>query len=250
MRSSAHHLRVFEDPAALASAAAAEFYRRAAEAIAQRQRFACALSGGSTPLLCFERLVATAPAAGLSPGFWNFVHFFWGDERDVPPDHQNSNFRLAREGLFSKIDIPQRNLHRMKPEAAGALAAAPEYESDLRSFFGLRAGEFPRFDLIFLGMGEDGHTASIFPYSPVVRETTRLVAAPWVEQLQSFRITLTLPAINNAACAIFLVSGQAKSAILHEVLHGDRDHDRLPAQSIHLLNGEVLWFVDRAAAGS
>lgn len=241
-------LRIFENPEGVAEAGCREFCTRAKQAIERGQIFTCVLSGGSTPRLLFEKLAQPATLAFLPAGVWRSVHFFWGDERDVPPDHPESNYRTARQALLSRIDIPEPNIHRIRPEVGSADRAAEEYEEELVRFFHLRKGEFPCFDLVYLGMGEDGHTASIFPYSPDLRENARLVAAPWVERLNTRRITLTLPVINRAACVVFLVAGRQKAVRLREVLHGAPDPQRLPAQQVRPLTGELLWLADRAAA--
>jgi 6-phosphogluconolactonase len=241
-------LRVFEDPEGVAEAGCREFCGRARGAIEHGQVFTCVLSGGSTPRLMFDRLAQPATLAVLPAGVWRSVHFFWGDERDVPPGHPDSNYHTARQALLDRIDIPEANVHRIRPEVGSADRAAAEYEEELVRFFHLRRGEFPRFDLIYLGMGEDGHTASLFPYNRDLRENVRLVAAPWVERLNARRITLTLPVINRADCVVFLVAGKQKAARLRDVLGGTPDPQRLPAQQVRPLSGELLWLADRAAA--
>jgi 6-phosphogluconolactonase len=248
MSHTAFSLRVFADTGSLAAAAAEEFCGRVIHARDQGNIFSCALSGGSTPRILFRQLSDPGVLARLPAGFWNSVHFFWGDERDVPPDHPDNNYRVAQETLLARIEIPARNIHRIRPESGGALKAAAEYEMELKRFFGIQEGKLPRFDLIFLGMGDDGHTASLFPYSDAAKDRTHLVAAPWIEKLHSFRITLTLPVINNAACIIFLISGQSKADILCQVLRQGWVPELLPAQAVRPNTGELLWLVDRAAA--
>jgi 6-phosphogluconolactonase len=178
---------------------------------------------------------------------WGTTHFFWGDERHVPPDHPDSNYRMAREAMLSQVPVPPQNVHRIPAENPDASQAAQDYDHELREFFRLPSGQFPRFDLILLGMGPDGHTASLFPGTTAVREQKALVAALWVETLRSHRITLTPPVLNNAACVIFLVSGEQKAETLREVIEGDYQPDRLPAQVVRPASGRVLWLVDRAA---
>ena len=157
---------------------------------------------------------------------------------------------MASEAMLSRVPIPLTNVHRIKSEIADADEAADEYEQTLRKFFSLDKGQFPRFDLILLGMGSDGHTMSIFPDSDVINERTRLVVATWVEKLKSFRITVTPPVLNNAASIIFLVSGTEKATTLHEVLEGEYRPRYLPVQLVAPATGEVLWLADREAAGS
>jgi 6-phosphogluconolactonase len=242
------NLRVYENPEALATAAAEEFFMRAFHARASGQLFSCALSGGSTPARLFAQMSAEDILARLPAGFWRSIHFFWSDERDIPPDHPDSNYRLAREALFDRIDIPKENIHPIQTELYFPAAAADAYENELKQFFVLQPEEIPRLDLIFLGMGDDGHTASLFPHSEARQETKRLVAAPWVEQHGAYRITLTLPVINNAACILFLIQGNAKAEMLKRVLTSPLQPDLLPAQAIQPVAGELLWLADQAAA--
>jgi 6-phosphogluconolactonase len=166
----------------------------------------------------------------------------------VPPDHADSNFGMAYEALLSKIPIPSDNVHRMRAEKPDAERAAEEYAWTLRSAFDLEEGEWPRFDLVLMGIGADGHTASLFPGSDAVRERNRLVIAPWVSALGAWRITLTAPVFNRARLALFLVSGEEKAEALRAVLEGDYQPDRFPAQIVRPEEGRLLWLVDRAAA--
>jgi len=248
MNGSKPDLRILETPASVAAVAAEEFRKRTFDAYRRGQPVAFALSGGTTPQLMFRKLCSWSVERPLPAGFWNFTHVFWGDERDVPPDSPASNYRAAREGLLDRIEIPTGNIHRIMPERNGAVKAAEDYEAELRTFFSLRKGEIPRFDLVFLGMGEDGHTASIFPYSDVVHENTRLVSAPWVAKLNAFRITLTPPVINNAACVIFLVIGAEKADAVRLVLEGPHMPEQFPAQIVNPKSGKLIWLLDRAAA--
>jgi 6-phosphogluconolactonase len=241
-------IRVYANPLMLAKSAAEEFFERALQSHANGKIFSCALSGGSTPSHLFEYMSDQATLARLPAGFWNAVHFFWSDERDAPSNHPDSNYRLAREILLSKIDIPDANIHPMHSKCDSAAAAATAYESELKRFFALLPEDAPRLDLIFLGLGDDGHTASLFPHSEALNEKTRLVSAPWVEKINSYRITLTLPAINNAACIAFLIQGIGKADIVRRVLTEDPSPDKLPAQMIQPNTGELLWLLDHAAA--
>jgi 6-phosphogluconolactonase len=242
------NIRVYATPEELATAAAEEFFVRAFRARTNGKIFSCALSGGSTPARLFAQMSAPETLARLPAGFWNSVHFFWGDERDVPPDHPDSNYRLAREALFDRIDIPEENLHLVQAGFHSASVIAISYENELKRFFALQAGDIPRLDLIFLGMGDDGHIASLFPYSETLQERELLVAAPWVAKLSAHRITLTLPVINNAACILFLIQGSGKAEILKRVLTSAPCPDLLPAQAVQPIAGELLWLLDQAAA--
>ncbi|PIR19004.1 MAG: 6-phosphogluconolactonase, partial [Elusimicrobia bacterium CG11_big_fil_rev_8_21_14_0_20_64_6] len=180
---------------------------------------------------------------------WDRVHVFWGDERFVPPDHRDSNYRAAREALLSRVPIPEEQVHRVRTEFATARKSAEDYSHALRLFFRLKTGELPRFDLIFLGMGEDGHTASLFPGSAAVRERERLVVSDKPEGQDAERVTLTVPVLNAAARVVFLVSGESKAETLREVLEGSPRPDYLPAQAVRPEgDGALLWLVDRSAA--
>jgi 6-phosphogluconolactonase len=205
-----------------------------------------ALSGGSTPRSLYERLGHEPSVRDRIP--WNRLHFFWGDERHVPPGDSQSNYRMALETLFSSAPVPEENLHRIPAEDPDAAAVAENYERDMRLFFTLKNGQLPRFDCVLLGIGSDGHTASLFPETAALKETRRLVVANRVEKLQTHRITLTVPVFNNAALVIFLVSGREKAAVLKEILEGEYHPERLPAQLIRPATGKLIWLVDQAAA--
>ena len=235
-------LKIFDDVSALMRGVADEIAALAASASAERGRFTWALSGGSTPRDLY-RLLASDGYRDRMP--WNAIHFFWGDERHVPPDHPDSNFHMTREAMLDAVPVPPGNVHRVPAEEPDASRAAAEYESTLRSFFGLAQGEWPRFDLILLGLGKDGHTASLFPGGDAVNERERLVVAPWVEAQQTFRVTLTPPVLNHARRSMFLVSGEEKAEALRAVLEGPREPERYPAQ---IVEGNRLWMVDRSAA--
>ena len=222
----------------LARAAARHFVARSLEAVALKDQFTVALSGGSTPRSLYEVLADTdEPFRALVP--WHNTHFFWSDERHVPPDHPDSNYRMAYEAMLSHVPVSEDNVHRVMSENPDAAAAARAYEQTLLE---VTKASLPQLDLILLGLGTDGHTASIFPGSEVLHETKRLVAAPWVEQLKTYRITMTLPLINNAASVLFLVNGVEKAEILKEVLQGPK---RYPAQEVDPTNGELLWMFNR-----
>lgn len=239
-------VRVFDDPRALARGAAEEVLARAREAVARRGRFTLALSGGSTPVGLYRRLREVLDEPDRGGVDWGAVHLFWGDERAVPPEDPRSNYRSAREAWLDHPAIPEANLHRISAER-GAEEAAAAYEKELAAFFTLAPGEMPRFDGVLLGLGEDGHTASLFPGTEALTERRRRVAAPWVEAQGSYRITLTYPVLEAAREVIFLVLGAGKAQVLRRVVE---EHDpRLPAARIRPKDGELLWLVDRAAAG-
>jgi len=232
-------IRILNAPQELFQAAAAEFIALASTAIRDHEKFSVALSGGSTP----KSLYSVLAKATLS---WEKIFFFWSDERHVPPDHPDSNYRMAKEALLSKVPVPPENIFRVRAEEKDANVVAKDYEEALRSFFGLRPGEFPRFDLILLGLGPDGHTASLFPNTAALNETKLLVVANWVEKFKANRITFTYPVLNNAACVIFLVSGADKADMVRTVLEDGRAD--LPSQRVHPVNGRLLWLLDKGAA--
>ncbi len=224
--------------------AAAQFIALADDAIARSGRFTVALSGGSTPKALYS-LLASPEYRNLVD--WSRVHLFWGDERSVPPHHPDSNFRMVREALLDKIQIPNENIHRMPGERAPAEAAAA-YEAEIKNCFGVKPGGWPRFDLIFLGLGEDGHTASLFPGTDAANERAHLVAVVYVQRLQSYRLTLTLPVINAAAQVTFLVSGESKAAIVREILLADGASCSYPAAKVRPSEGRLTWMIDADAA--
>ncbi len=235
-------IRIVDTPADLFQAAAAQFVALANQAIAARGKFSVALSGGSTPKAMFALL-----ASGSIPNIpWDKIFFFWSDERHVPPDDPESNFRMANEAMLSRVPVPPANIFRVHAEEKDADAAAREYEQTIRKFFALRPGEFPRFDLTLLGLGPDGHTASLFPGSTGLKEQSRLVIANWVEKFKTDRITFTYPVLNHSACVMFLVSGVDKAPILHEVL--ENPASGLPAQQVCNTDGRLIWLLDKAAA--
>jgi 6-phosphogluconolactonase len=236
-------LRVFETSDALFQAAASRFVSLASEAIEERGRFCVALAGGSTPRKLYSLLASRFPQSVP----WQKIYFFFGDERHVPPDHPDSNYRMANESLLSKIAVPAENVFRIHAEQDAAVAAQ-DYEQTLRTFFHLQANQFPAFDLILLGLGPDGHTASLFPGTAALQESQRLVVANWVEKFKTFRITLTFPVLNHARVVMFLASGAEKAAILHEVF--DNKDAQLPSQRVCPETGKLIWWVDREAAAS
>ena len=238
------NLHVCRDPQDLYAQAAALFTRLSREATAARGRFTVALSGGSTPKGVYT-LLSKAEISQQIP--WSRVYLFWGDERCVPPTHPESNYRMAAETLLSHVPIPPRNIYRI-PTERDPLPAASAYEAMLREAFALADNAWPRFDLILLGIGTDGHTASLFPATAGLHENTRLVIAHYVDKLQAWRVTLTPPVLNNAAHVVFLVCGADKAAPLREILQGPLQSERLPAQLVRPAKGTLLWLVDEAAA--
>jgi 6-phosphogluconolactonase len=237
--------RVAEEQA-LYRLAAVEFARIAAHAVAKRGRFAVALSGGTTPAGLYGVLASDARLRGAVP--WERTQVFWGDERQVPPEHPDSNYRLARDVLLSKVSVPEVNVHRIPGDLPDASQAAQRYEHDMRAALELGESELPRFDLVLLGLGADGHTASLFPGTEALQEKHRAATANWVDTLRSWRITLTVPAINRARAVMFLVSGEDKAEAVKSVLEKPRNSETLPAGLVRPRSGTVLWFMDPAAA--
>lgn len=228
---------VSKDPDELASLAAAEFGRLAKEALRDRGSFSVALSGGSTPLLLYKYLLDSVVD-------WERVFFYFGDERNVAPDEDASNFKGANKVLFRPLRIREDNIFRWRTELATPLEVADDYERTLQKL----SSDLPRFDLVLLGMGSDGHTASLFPRTDALNETQRFAVANWVPQLGSWRFTLTYPVINNARNVMFLAAGENKAEVLREVIKGELKAAELPSQGVRPTSGELNWFVDRAAA--
>lgn len=243
-RAAAPHVEVLPDPSALAAEAATRFAMLAQEVVAEGRRFAVALSGGSTPRAAYA-LLASPPLRDQVP--WPRVHLFWGDERCVPPHDPQSNYRMAREVLLDHIPIPAGNVHRVLAEH-GPVEAAEAYERELRRFFHSPAPQIPSFDLVLLGLGADGHTASLFPGTAALDEEERLAVANYVPQQNAWRVTLTFPVLNAAGHVIFLVAGAGKAARVRDVLAATSPANRLPAQRIRPTSGILTWMIDRAAA--
>ncbi len=236
-------LTVVADPEALAEAAAQAIVDTAARAVAARGRFTLVLAGGATPRVTYERLAAP-PFRDRMP--WPRTWVFFGDERAVPPEHPESNYGMARQALLSRVPIPPEQVVRFPAEAEDPEAAATEYARALATAFASRRGEVPRFDLVLLGLGVDGHTASLFPGSPVLKEIFRPVAAVYAAAAAvPQRLTLTLPVLNAAARVIFLVAGAEKAKVVRAVL---AEKAPLPAAMVQPKEGELIWLVDRAAA--
>lgn len=239
-------LRRVEDAEAVSRTAADALVLVARRAVAERGRFTLALAGGSTPRRLYGLLAdAREPFRGQVP--WDRTHVFFGDERHVPPDHPESNYRMARQALLAHVGAA--SVHRMRGELPDAAGAAAAYQAELASFF--EAGEDgppPRLDLVLLGIGADGHTASLFPGSEALEERRRWVAAPFVERLRAHRITLTLPTLDRARQVLFLASGGQKADALARALAPPPGSAAPPAGRVRPADGEVTWIADRAAA--
>jgi 6-phosphogluconolactonase len=238
---------VVPDAKALAARAAEQFTRMAENAAAARGRVRIAISGGSTPKAAFQLLAdANQPWRRRMP--WDKLELFWVDERCVRPDDHDSNYRMTREALLDHVPLRPEQVHRMEGDLDPQLAAS-RYESLLRNVFRLEGAESPRFDLVQLGMGPDGHTASLFPHTEAINEMGRLVVANHVpQQKESWRITLTWPVINHADSVFFLIGGADKADIVNQVLTGPNDPDRLPSQLIWPSGGILTLILDQAAA--
>lgn len=247
-------IEIFPDIEQLNDFAAEKFVEIANESIRKRAIFSVALAGGSTPKSLYRLLASEKFRDKID---WTKVFFYFSDERIVLPDDEESNFRMANENLFERLQIPETrpfqwkdtNISRWHTEDLNAEKIAEDYEEQISVAFVLdEAEKFPRFDLILLGMGADGHTASLFPYTKALHEIERLAVANYVEKLKDWRLTLTFPVINNAANVMFLVSGEEKAEALREVLQGDFQPDKFPAQKVKLNDGNLLWLVDSNAA--
>jgi 6-phosphogluconolactonase len=230
-----NQVHISADARNLAEEAAAFVRQRIKEGLKARPRFSLVLSGGNTPRMTYRRLASSEGSID-----WSKVDIFWGDERCVPHDHPDSNFRMARETLLSKLPVPAENIHPMGCDPTPE-DGARSYEAELHQLF--PKASRPRFDLVLLGLGGDGHTASLFPGTRALTETHHWVAANWVEKLDTWRLTLTLPVLNAARTIAFLVEGSGKASILRAVREGPAG--RYPAQLIRPSGGEVHWFVDR-----
>jgi 6-phosphogluconolactonase len=235
-------IRIFKDKEELSQRAAELFVKTAQEAVKSQGRFTVALTGGSSPIL-LHQLLSQSPYKEQVP--WEQTYVFWGDERWVPLTDERSNAKMAYDTLLSKVPIPENHIFPMWQESMDPEAYASQYEEILKDHFSDKA---PQFDLILLGMGDDGHTASLFPGTEVLLEGIRWVRAYYLEPQSMYRITLTAPLINQAKKICFLTFGEKKAHALYEVLKGDRNIEKYPSQLIAPTNGEVLWFVDEEAA--
>lgn len=237
------NVRVLPDIDGVSREAAMIFINAAKSSIVSQGRFTVAMSGGSTPIRFFALLRSDIYADKVD---WSRTHLFWVDERCVPKEDKDSNFKGAWDSLLSHVPIPESNIHRIIGERTPANGAL-EYEKDLTTFFG--ADTLPAFDLVFLGMGEDGHTASLFPASDSLKENKKLTVPVYIEKLKSWRVTLTLPVLNNAKSTVFLVTGKNKADVLKKILRRDESAKNYPASLIKPDNESLIWLIDRDAAG-
>jgi 6-phosphogluconolactonase len=240
-------VQIVPDQPALAQAVAEVVAAAAAEAISDRRRFTLLLAGGSTPRTAYTLLAGDRFARKID---WAQVLLLWGDERCVPPENPLSNYRMVREVLLERVPIPPANIHRIRGEADPREAAA-EYESLLRQLLGADADidrPADRLDLVLLGIGEDGHTASLFPAHTAVKATRRWVVAEYIGAVGMWRVTLTPVVLNAARRVAFVVGGAAKAGVLRQIVEGPFTPDRLPAQAVRPGQGRLTWLVDQAAA--
>ena len=221
--------------------AAEKFVEIGNKAIAERGRFTAALSGGSTPKAIYQLLASEEFRNKID---WKSVFFFFGDERNVAADSDESNFKMANENLFTRLNIEKDKILRWQTQLTSAQKIAEDYAARVQKFF----RGFPVFDLILLGMGADGHTASLFPFSEALNEAEAIAVANRLEKLETTRLTLTFPVINNARNVIFLIKGEDKAETLREVLRGEFQPEKYPSQNVNPKNGELFWLVDDAAA--
>ncbi len=235
-------IEVFDSPELLGKAAAEFIIKLANESIAARGKFSLSLSGGSTPEQLFV-LLSSENYKNRMP--WTKTFVFWGDERYVPLNDSRNNAFVAKNLLLDKIDIPATNILRMPVNLEPAIAAARAYEQTLKDFFG---NDLPQFDLIMLGVGENAHTASLFPHTPVINEKKEWVSALYVDEVKMYRVTMTAPVINNARNVLFLAAGPSKAEVLKTVLTSPFQPDKYPAQLISPVNGNLFWFLDKKAA--
>jgi 6-phosphogluconolactonase len=238
-------IHVFRDLAELSRHAADRFVEAAEETVAGRRPFYAAISGGSTPRAMFGLLVTTDLALRFP---WTSTQLFQVDERTVPPDHPDSNYRMIRETLLDHAPLPPENFQRMRAESPDLEAAAHDYAHEIAGVLDPRGGAWPRFDLIHLGLGPDGHTASLFPGTVALEEEKRWVVPNHVPMLNTWRLTLTYPVINAAREVIFVVDGENKADVLRRVLYPETPEDRFPAQGIAPREGQLRWYVTESAA--
>lgn len=225
----------------LSKLGAGRFVSLASAAISAGGRFSVALAGGSTPKALYRLLASEEFRSRVD---WPRVYFFFGDERCVPPDHPESNFRMARENLFDLLGTSPKNIFKWRTEAGAAQLAADEYEETIRNFFPSAEGP----DLVLLGIGADGHTASLFPYTEALTETARFAAPNWVEKLDTWRLTMTFTMLNGAANVLFLIAGEEKAPVLREILEGEFQPQKCPAQGVIPANGKLVFYIDKQAA--
>ena len=239
-------VRILADGAAIARRAAELIVDAVTAAVRERGAFTISLAGGSTPKALYT-LLAT------DPGFnsrmpWDKTQFFFGDERHVPPDDPDSNFRMASESMLSKVSLKPEQVYRIKGEYEDTEKAALEYEQTLRSYFKVSPGQLPRFDVVLLGMGDEGHTLSLFPGTKALHDNGRLVMSNWIGKLYTQRVTITAPVANNSGLAVFMITKADKALALKGVLEGPFEPEQLPSQLIQPKNGKLLCLLDTTAA--
>jgi 6-phosphogluconolactonase len=238
--STGRDIRVFENSEELAIQSAALFSEHAQQAIAERGAFFVLLSGGHTPVGMFSRMTKLSLP-------WDKIHWFWGDDRMVPPDNPESNYLNFRTHFLDHVRVPEENVHRVRTEAGSPEKVAELYQTEIQKYF--RGSDWPRFDFAIQGMGNDGHTASLFPGSQTEHDSPRWVIAPFVEKLGVFRISVTLGVLNSTRAVLFLVTGEDKAERVRQVLRDPREHQGLlPSQRVQPLDGQLFWFLDQAAA--
>lgn len=225
--------------------AAKRIVELARTAISERGRFMAAICGGDAPKPLYELLAKPEWKKQID---WSRTHVFWGDERVVPAEDPASNYRMANEALLSHVPIASGNVHRVLTEAGIPGQVAEIYQESIKNIFGVTGHEIPRFDLMLLGMGENGHTASLFPHSPLLLEQHKLVATQFVSEVGQWRVTMTPPLINNSREVLFLVTGARKAGMVRQVLTGSFAPADYPAQIVRPANGSLLWMLDTAAA--
>ncbi|MGI9055263.1 MAG: 6-phosphogluconolactonase [Pyrinomonadaceae bacterium] len=238
-------IKIFQSIEDLNIFAAEKFIETGTSAIEKRGRFSVALAGGSTPKSLYQLLSSDKFKNKIN---WKSVFFFFGDERNVLPGNDESNFKMANKNLFQPLQIEDSNIIRWKTELADENKIADDYDKKLKEFFNLSENNFPEFDLILLGMGDDGHTASLFPFTGALDETDKIAVENFVEKLETRRYTLTFPAINKAKNIIFLVKGEDKAETLKKVLQGEFEPQKFPSQNVKPENGKLFWLVDESAA--
>lgn len=242
-----NEVKIFSNPQDLFVSAAQDFTHRVKTAVDAKGEFTVVLSGGETPKYFFDTLTQVKAYKDNIP--WQKIKFFFGDERYVPADNPKSNYHMAFEHLFSKVPVLTENIYRMTTKFKDPIDAAKDYEFTLRKVFHLENNEFPQFDLLYLGLGEDAHTASLMPLSETLLiNNHQLVASLWVKEQKMYRITLTPLAINHAVNIIFLVTGENKASAVSQVLEGPKNSQLYPAQLIHGVNNKTMWYLDKAAA--
>ncbi|MFN2391300.1 MAG: 6-phosphogluconolactonase [Pyrinomonadaceae bacterium] len=248
-------VKILQNISEISRVAAEKFITIGGEAINQNGKFTVALAGGSTPKSLYQLLTTENFKNQID---WRKVFFFLGDERNVLPDDEESNFRMANDNLLKPLQIPKNQIFRWQTEIEDAEKIARDYEETIKEFFGLKDKPLavtgisellpPRFDLILLGIGNDGHTASLFPFTNALQENGKIAVANWVETLRTTRLTFTFRIINNAANVIFLVSGESKATVLREILEDEFQPDKVPSQNVRLTKGNLIWLIDRQAA--